>query len=496
MRNHYSHTFETATSKATTLKAVTLTTATLDALCRYGVILIVMLLAACAGVSQPEYSQPEIPEKPSWKSPVPDSNEVIRPDWWAGFNDHYLNELVTQAIESDFDLKMLATRIEIAAAAAGVEKAAALPKLTPDASKRFQRDPTGDSDTYSLSFSSSWELDVWGRVQKGVESKESEFYATEADWRAGYLKLVSDVSSKYFEIRKLDQQIEQQKNSINQNNQILAIYQYQISEGLVSRSKVLQQEAEYHSKQKELLELQRQREVAENQLATLMGIPSGELNVPVETNYQRISIPEVPVGLPSTLLSRRPDIIAQEYRVLSAYQLLGQARLAKLPKFSLTADGGVSSNTLSQLLNKWTLGLAPSVSIPIFDASIDADIRTNEAQVSLAEDQYRKTVIKAFEEVENTLVNLSSRKDQRKTLEQQVANLELVNRNINAQLKEGLVSQLEVFEADRTLLSAKQSVLEVDQQILADTVKLYKALGGGWSESEVTRDKEQGASDK
>jgi len=450
-----------------------------------GLIFLLVQLIACADITQPDYSQPSTPEKPAWQASIPDSKEVIRPDWWAGFGDSYLDTLVERAIEGDYDLKMLATRIEIAAIAADIEKAASLPKLTPDVSKRFERDPAGTTDTYSLSFSSSWELDIWGRVKKGIESKESEFHATEADWIAGYLKLVSDVSSKYFEIRKLDKQIKQQEKSIIQNNKILVIYQQQVSEGLVSRSKVLQQEAESHSKNKDLLELRRQRNIAENLLATLLGVPSGELEVPSTLNGEGIKIPDVPVGLPSTLLSRRPDLIAQEYRVLAAYQLLGQAKLEQLPKFSLTADGGVSSDRLSQLLNKWTLGIAPSVSIPIFDASIKTNIRSNEAQVKLAEDQYRKTVIKAFEEVENTLVNLSSRKIQRKTLEMQVDNLEIVNRNINLQLKEGLVSQLEVFEVERTLLSAKQSVQEIDQQLLADTVKLYKALGGGWPEVDV-----------
>ena len=452
---------------------------------RLGLISLVAALTSCASPYQSDYSQPSLPEKADWSASVPDSREIIRPDWWAGFEDDYLNQIVDQAIEGDYDLKMLATRIEIAAAAAGVERANALPKFSPDASKRFQQDPNGTSDNYSLTFSSSWELDIWGRVQKGIESKESEYRATEADWVAGYLKLVSDVSSKYFEIRKLDRQVAQQRQSIEQNNKILEIYSFQIAEGLVSKSKLLQQEAEYFSKQKELLEFQRQRDVAENQLATLLGVPSGEFKVPVEHTSHDIVIPQVPMGLPSTLLSRRPDLIAQEYRVLSAYQLLGQARLEKLPKFSLTADGGVTSNTLSQLLNKWSLGLAPSVSIPIFDASIDANIRSNEAQVKLAEDQYRQTVIKAFEEVETTLVNISSRKQQRNSLQQQVSNLEIVSRNTNKQLKEGLVSQLEVFEVERTLLTAKQSVLDIDQEILADTVKLYKALGGGWSDTDV-----------
>ena len=146
---------------------------------------------------------------------IPDSQDVIRPDWWAGFEDAYLNQLVDQAVAGDYDLKLLATRIEIAAAAAGVERANALPKFSPDASKRFQRDPTGDSDTYSLSFSSSWELDVWGRVQKGIESKESEFRATEADWVAGSSNWLPMFPVSTLRLESLIDRLSNRKNPLN-----------------------------------------------------------------------------------------------------------------------------------------------------------------------------------------------------------------------------------------------------------------------------------------
>lgn len=449
------------------------------------VIVMLLFLVGCETLWQEDYIQPESIEKVAWKGTIPDSQEVIRPDWWAEFGDDYLNQLVARAIEGDLDLRMLATRIEVAAIAIGAEKASALPKVTSDVSQKTQLDPDGTTETYSATANSSWEVDIWGRVRKGLEAKEAEFHATEADWRAGYLKLVADVSTKYFEIRKLDHQWTQQKRAINRNNQILAIFRQQLKAGLVSKSKVLQQQAETHSMSKELLELKRQRDVAEQQLASLLGVAADDLAVPARKSYQQVLLPQVPVGLPSTLLSRRPDIIASEYRVLAAYQLLGQVRLEQLPKFSLTADGGVSSSALSKLLKQWTLGLSPSFSIPIFDPTIKTKIRSNEAQVKLAEDEYRKKVIQAFEEVETTLINLSSRKQQRQSLELQVDNLKLVASNVNAQLQEGLVSQLEVFEVERTLLAARKNVLQIDQSLLADTLKLYKALGGGWPETEV-----------
>jgi outer membrane protein TolC len=171
--------------------------------------------------------------------------------------------------------------------------------------------------------------------------------------------------------------------------------------------------------------------------------------------------------------------------VLQAYDLVGQAKLAQLPSISLTGRGGTSSFALTDLLKSFTFGFLPSINIPILDPSIKARVRTSEAQTKVAEEEYRKTVIGAFEEVENALVNLDAHKKQREELQQQINNLKVVAAQYEAQLKEGLVSQLDLFETERSLLAAQLALLANHQQILADTVTLYKALGGGWPTVEV-----------
>jgi NodT family efflux transporter outer membrane factor (OMF) lipoprotein len=328
-------------------------------------------------------------------------------------------------------------------------------------------------------------------VAKGVEAQSAEFSATEADWRAGYLTLVSDVSTTYFQILQFDEQINQQQQTLAKNKQILAAYEAMFQNGLVARTRVLQQRAEINRESHDLIELGRLRALAGNALATLLGTPAGEFTVAAAYLQQRVQLPVVPEGLPSQLLKRRPDIVAAGYRVLVAHDLVGQAKLAQLPSISLTGRGGTSSLALGALLRSFTVGLLPSINFPMFDPGVKARLKTSEARTQVAEQQYRRTVIGAFEEVENALVNLDAHRRQRAELQQQADQLGVVAAQVEAQLKEGMVSQLEVFEAERTLLAAQLALLANHQQILSDTVTLYKALGGGWPSVDVrnvTRD--------
>jgi NodT family efflux transporter outer membrane factor (OMF) lipoprotein len=302
------------------------------------------------------------------------------------------------------------------------------------------------------------------------------------------LSTVSAVASQYFLIRQLDEQIQKQQQAQENNIKLLNIYEAQLKEGLVAESEVLNQKAEIASLTQQLEDLRRQRQVTTLQLATLLGIPAGDLVVPEAPLTNTVKEIDVPPGLPSDLLKRRPDIIAQEFRVLSAHELVGQAKLARLPSISLTgsanAAGGASA-ALSALVKTWTFGIGPSINIPVFDPNTKVNIKINEAQAKQAVEQYRKTVITAFEEVEIALTNLASRKKQEAVLEEQIEHLEVVRDVQYAQLKEGLVSQLQVFDTDRQLLAAQLAKLQTHQQILSDTVTLYNALGGGWSMENV-----------
>lgn len=450
---------------------------------------LMFLLAACADTSMKPYQAPEVPAKAAWSQSgtLPLSRaEMIRPDWWRGFGDPELDALVQRAIDSNVDLKVLAARIGVADAQIGEARAGALPTLQAGAGASFEKS-TGQNFTkqFNLGTQTSWDVDIWGKVAKGVQAQKAEFRASEADWRAGYLKLVSDVATTYFQILQFDEQIDQQQKSLAKNREILTTYQAMEQNGLLPHTRVLQQSAEVNQLATGLIELRRLRLLAGNALSTLIGVPAGGFQLPAGHLQERVTVPEVPGGLPSALLKRRPDIVAAEYRVLEQYDLTGQAKLAQLPSINLTGQAGTSSFALTSLLKSFTFGLLPSINFPIFDPGVKARIKTSEAQTRVAEQQYRSTVMAAFEEVENALVNLDAHNKQRVELQQQVEQLQLVASSTDAQLREGVVSQLEVFETERSLLSAQLALLANRQQILSDTVTLYKVLGGGWPATEV-----------
>ncbi|MGH8806369.1 MAG: efflux transporter outer membrane subunit [Noviherbaspirillum sp.] len=450
--------------------------------------LCVAVLGGCADVSMKPYATPDTPGKASWSGPPAEVSAplTINPDWWKEFRDPYLDTLVNHAIDGNFDIRFRAARIPGAEALIGEARAGALPTLDLGAGASFEKS-TGQKFTkqFNLATQVNWDVDVWGKVEKGVQAQTASYRASEADWRAGYLTLVSNVSTTYFQIMQLDEQIDQQQKSLDKNKQILTIYEAMHKNGLLPNTRVLQQRAEINRMTTDLLELRRARDLAGNALATLMGVPAGDFKVPAGKLQGRVYLPVVPTGLPADLLKRRPDVVAAEYRVLEAYNLVGQAKLAQLPSISLTGRGGTSSFALTDLLRSFTFGLLPSINIPILDPSVKARVKTSEAQTQVVEQQYRRTVIASFEEVENALVNLDAHKKQRVELQQQIDNLRVVAAQIEGQLKEGIVSQLEVFETERSLLAAQLALLANHQQILSDTVTLYKALGGGWSTVDV-----------
>ncbi len=445
--------------------------------------MMIALLPACSNLAGPDYERPEAPSKEGWsEAPGVDVSPeaTIQPDWWTGFGDPYLNQLIERAIAGNLDIQVLAARTGVARASISQAEAGLLPTV----SRGIGTDSVKSSGTptttqYSTASDVIWEADIWGKVRKGVDAQEADFKASEADWRAGYLVIVSEVATAYFQIRQFDEQIRQQRKTLARNRALLDIYVNMHGEGLIPETQLMQQQAEINRLQIGLLELQRSRKLTENGLATLQGMPADSLRVP-EADIRSVKIIDVPAGLPSDLVARRPDIIAAEYRVLQAHNLEGQARLARLPSVRLTGKEGSASADLTDLLKSWTYGFSSLVSIPIFDPNVKARIKVSEAQTRVAEGEYRRTVVGAFEEVENSLTNLNSHKKQMAEFESRRMTLNTVSNQIHAQLAEGMVSQLEVFEVERTLLDAEQEGLANHWQILNDTVSLYKALGGGW----------------
>lgn len=438
-------------------------------------------LGGCAGmVATPEHARPETTPKAAWSADL-GSEYAIDPAWWQAFQDPTLDDLVNRAVGGNLNLQILAARSDQARALIGQAEALRLPVIAAGA-RTDSTDVTGFGTSNKVGTGAEliWELDVWGKARKGVEAQQAAYQASQADWRAGYLVIVGGVVDTYFQIRQLDRQLAQQRHALEQNRTILDIYRKLYHRGLASGSQLSSQEAELHALRVGLQDLTRARALAENALASLIGAVPGEFHLEDTADREAPALPEVPAGLPSDLLSRRPDLLAAEYRLLQTVSLEGQARLSRLPTIGLTGIGGSASFGLSNLLSTWTGGLSSVVQFPVFDPNVRARIRTSEAQVRVAEQEYRAAVLRAFEEVESVLINLHSRRQQRAELVARFEKLEDVHRLTRRQLELGLLSHLDVLEQERSVLAAQQAVIANEWQVLSDTVALFKALGGGW----------------
>lgn len=443
----------------------------------------------------PDYQRPEVPAKADWTHKFKEEHtpdQIIRADWWAYFKDPYLDQLVAAAVAESYDLKILQARIQEAGAGIKSSRADLAPSAALDAGANFNRRvPEGfssaqDTESYSANVGVSWELDLWGKNRRGYLAGKASFKASQADYKAGYLKLVADIANLYFQIREIDESTSLRDRFYLDSQKKLSIYANQYKEGLVPDWKVARQRAEVNDLKQGLLELDRVRKTSENRLATLLGTPAGELRVPNANLRDCVNIVPVPVGLPSELLTRRPDIIAAEYRLLEATHNIGKAQAARFPSLSLTANGGLASTALSTLLNQWSLGVAPKLFAPLFDAGKrKADLKASEARADIAANEYIKAVMNAFEEVENALVNIDNRSKQKTVIEERVRNLTNVRYQTQAKFQAGLISQLEIIDVENSLLAAENSFLEIHRLLLDDTVVLYKSLGGGWPEEAV-----------
>jgi len=459
-------------------------------------LLFTLLLVSSCQVGDP-YQKPELSiEKKQW-SEAASPSAIIQKDWWTGFEDPYLNQLVSACIAGNYDLKIMMGNIQKAGATIKEAKAAQLPNVNVNADGNFSRSNArgaanaGSTESYSANAGFKWEIDLWGKNKHTSQAVVAQYKASKADYRAGYLGIVSNIASAYFNIRQKDEQTRLTDKFLKDNKLVLNIYQNQYQEGIIPEKKVLRQKALVSGLKSSLIDVKRDRKIKENSIATLLGKPAGEYKVPVGRFYDRrkrvkIKPVKVPMGLPADLLNRRPDIIAAEYRVLGAHHLIGTAQAARLPSISLTGSGGLASAALSSLLGSWTLGITPAISLPIFDGGAGkAKVAGKKAEAGIAADQYRKTVMTAFQDVENALVNLASRRQMRDVLNEKVADLIKVRRQVHAKLKMGLISQLELMDIENELFTSENELLQMDLLLLDDTVTLFKALGGGWSKEIV-----------
>jgi multidrug efflux system outer membrane protein len=329
----------------------------------------------------------------------------------------------------------------------------------------------------------NWEIDIWGRVRRANEAARADLLAREENRRAVVLTLVSGVAQSYFDLLQLDMQLEITRRTLLSWEETVALSQHRLRGGVISRLDADQFEAERANVSARLAEIERQVIQKENELNVLLGknpapISRGRLLT------DQVMLLEVPAGLPSDLLQRRPDILQAEQALAAATARIGMTKAARFPRITLTGLLGVASPRLANLLTSGSefgmggVGLAG----PLLNAqTLGHEQRAFEAQSRRVLAQYEQTILVAFKEVEDSLVAVRTAKNQRKAQQEQVDALRSALQIANLRHQAGITSHLEVLVAKRSLFSAETALTSAHRLHLVSVVQLYKALGGGWS---------------
>ncbi len=474
---------------------------------------LVMLALALTGCLQGKaYTRPAIDTPADWthvaSGPLAAGTSTQTPDadWWKAFRNEELTTFVERALARNHDVRRAVSRVMEGRASVTTAGAGLYPQINVQSSytnisvskntlaglglatgqqpgpQVFAR-PGSSFDLWNGAADLRWELDVWGRIRRGMEAASADAHAIEQDARAIALTLIGDVGQAYFRIRELDEQIEIAQRALALRRDSLEIITKRASVGLASDLDVKRTEVLVAESAGQIPDLIRLRALELHRLEVLTGSAPGSLTLAPMSLRKVIVQPDIPVGLPSQLLERRPDILQAEAGLIAANARIGQARAYFFPTFSITGQGGLQSAEFANWFtgNSANFSIGPSVTLPIFLGG------TNVARLDAAESRYQQmlegyqqTILLAFREVADLLVSIQSRAEQlTRQREQAVAATAAVGL-AEVRYRKGLVNYLDVLDAQRTMLAAETQLAQTERARLTDMVSLYKALGGGW----------------
>lgn len=452
----------------------------------------VALVAACA--VGPRYTKPGVEAPAAFKEGAAQGvgATTLPRAWWRAFGDPQLDALEAQIDVSNETLKGALAAFRQARALARYDRAGYLPMVTAGASASRARlsphrpqslSPPGPYDDFQIPIDVSYEPDVWGRVRRLVEAGRASAEASAADVGAVRLSLQAELAMDYFQLRTLDAEEGLLERTVNSYETALELTRVRYQGGIAPEVDLTQARTQLESTRSAAIDLREQRAQLEHAVALLVGKPAASFALAAAP--LREAPPAIPVGLPSSLLERRPDLVAAERRVAAASAQIGVARAAYLPDIALTAEGGLESAALHTLLSPqsvlWSLGA--SLSETIFDggrrrAISDEAVAAYDGAVA----SYREAALTAFAEVEDDLAALRVLSDESDT---QAAAVTAAARSLalsQARYEGGVTTYLEVLTAQSAALANGRAAVEIEGRRLLASVLLAKALGGGWSQ--------------
>jgi NodT family efflux transporter outer membrane factor (OMF) lipoprotein len=458
-------------------------------------LLLFFLLAGCA--AGPDYKRPDAPTSAEfreagveWKTAQP-RDEIERGKWWQIFADPQLDALIERIDVSNQTLAAAEAQFRQSSAALNAARAPFLPTLDADASITRSRSPSGVAGgntagrittQRSVSVTSSWELDLWGRLRRLIEQAEATAAASAGDLASARLSLQAQLATNYFQLRLLDSQKQLLDDTTAAFRRSLELTDNRYKVGVAAKADVVQADAQLKSTLAQAVDLGVQRAQLEHAIAVLTGTPPSNFAVEPRTGYQP-GVPIVPAGLPSTLLERRPDVAAAERRMIAANAQVGATKAAFFPSLTLGASYGFRSTEAATWLTApahfWSLG--PALAMSIFDAGLRrAQNDQAIAGYDVAVANYRAIALTALQEAEDNLAALRILEEEAKLQNEAVeAARQSVQLTLN-QYKAGTVSYLNVVTVQANQLAEERAAVGILQRRLAATVGLVRALGGGW----------------
>lgn len=463
---------------------------------------VVALVSALAGLLAtgcklgPDYQRPEveIPEAWRWKTAEP-RDHVPREGWWQVFEDRQLDALEREAEAGNLDLKAAMARVDQARATARISKADLYPLLNGSAAwTRFRTSANAPSPVgfpipsftlgqFETPLDLSYEVDLWGRVRRSFEGARNLAVGAEAARQSVLLALQADVALGYFTVQSLDRETGLLERTVAVRQEALAIFRQRLEAGMLTDFEVQRGQVEVSSAEADLEAIKRLRAQMFNRLAVLCGRPPSVFEAGVTTNAP--TLPRVAAELPSTLLERRPDVAEAERALAARMAQIGVARAAFFPSLRLTASGGLLSGDLTDLFQwesrTWSIG--PSVSLPLFAGGRNrADLERSKAAYDEAVSVYRQRILMAFGEVEDALAALQFLARETEARGAAAAAATIAARQSFSRYQAGAVSFLEVVDSEQARLSSLLAQERVMREQQLATVRLLKALGGGWKE--------------
>ena len=445
-----------------------------------------LALSACATTSPvPELASSDVPM--AFEQPVADAVPIWpKPDWWRGFGSEELDGLITSAQTGNLDLAAAETRILQADARVRQVGSALLPTVSIGGDTNLQ---TGSNATPTgLSIGASYEFDFWGRNRSLLTAAQASNRATRADRETVALTATAATATAYFQLLSLRERLEIARLNLENAESVLAVTDARVRNGAASPLELAQQRQTIAGQRAQIPQLEQQELETRAALAVLLGRPPEGFDVTAR-DLTAIEAPGVAPGLPSELLTRRPDVVTAEANLEGANANLAVARAALLPSISLTASGGISTGTLTGLVTNpiYSAGIGLSLAQTIFDAgrreAVTEEARAREQELLLS---YRSTVITAFSEVETTLGSIANLNEEVVFREEQAAQSEIAFNIAQARYREGVDNFLVVLDAQRSLYESRDQLQQTRLQQLLQLVALYRALGGGWEDPNAT----------